>query len=174
MHEPHDGVAALNAVSQPQTEAAPLPWRSSPRLAVEQLSFATTDGALALAEESPTQAAEPVVLIAESDPALAAALQEELRQLAGWRTLLARDAQHATDLIADTRPRLILLDIELTGVNLYAQTRGRPASYTPHVIFVTTATSYNLHQLGVREGLLLRKPYHPHDLAGIVRALLDA
>jgi CheY-like chemotaxis protein len=174
MHEPHDGVAALNVISQPQTDAVPLPWRSSPRLAVEQLSFTTTDGALALVEESLAQQAEPAVLVAESDPALALALQDELRNLAGWRTLLARDSQHAPDLIVEACPRVVLLDIELTGVDLYAQVRAHAATHNTHVIFVTYATSLDLHRLGVRDGLLLRKPYDPRDLAGIVRALLDA
>jgi DNA-binding response OmpR family regulator len=72
------------------------------------------------------------------------------------------------------RPRIVLLDVELTGVDFYTQLRAQPGSHETHIIFVTSATSYNLHQLGAHEGILLRKPYDPRDLAGIVHALLDA
>jgi DNA-binding response OmpR family regulator len=162
--------SALNA----QTGVALLPWHSSPRLALEQLSFTTTDGALALAEEPLAPPAQQVIVIAESEPAMASALQEELQTLVGWQTLMLSDGQAARTIIAQMRPRMVLLDIELTGVDFYAQLRAQPASHETHIIFVTSATSYNLHQLGAHEGVLLRKPYDPRDLVGIVRALLDA
>jgi CheY-like chemotaxis protein len=177
MHDTHNepyasGGDTLALSSQPGT--ALLPWHSSPRLAFEQLSFATTEGALALAEAPLAPPAQRVVLIAESDPVLARALQDELGALSGWQTLLVSDGPRAGDLIAQTRPRVVLLDIELTGVDVYSQLRAHPASRDTHIIFLTSATSYDLYQLGVREGVLLRKPYDPRDLAGIVRVLLDA
>jgi CheY-like chemotaxis protein len=177
MHDTYDELHASGSAITAQSShpgAALLPWHSSPRLAFEQLSFATTEGALALAEEPLAPQAQRVVLIAESDPALARALQDELRALPGWQAVIASDGPRACDLIAQTRPRVVLLDIELTGVDVYSQLRAHPASRDTHIIFVTSATSYDLHQLGVREGVLLRKPYDPRDLAGIVRALLDA
>jgi CheY-like chemotaxis protein len=161
-------------VPPPQAGATVLPWHSSPRLAVEQLSFTTTEGALALAEEPRAPQAQRAVLIAESDPIMATVLQAELRDDAGWQTLIASDSQHAINLITHARPHVVLLDVELTGVDIYLQLRANPATCDTHVIFVTTATSFDLHQLGVREGVLLRKPYDPRDLAGIVRTLLDA
>jgi CheY-like chemotaxis protein len=174
MRETHDDFPVNENALTAQTGVALLPWHSSPRLAFEQLSFATTDGALALAEEPLAPAAQPVIVIAESDPAMASALQDELRALVGWQSLLVSDGQAARSIIAQIRPCIVLLDIELTGVDFYTLVRAQPASHKTHIIFVTSATSYNLHQLGAHEGILLRKPYDPRDLAGIVRALLDA
>jgi PleD family two-component response regulator len=174
MRETHDDFPVNESALTAQTGVALLPWHSSPRLAFEQLSFTTTDGALALAEEPLALPAQQVIVIAESDPAMASALQDELRALVGWQTLVLSDGQAARTIIAQVRPRIVLLDIELTGVDFYAQLRAQPASQESHIIFVTSATSYNLHQLGAHEGILLRKPYDPCDLAGIVRALLDA
>lgn len=174
MHDTRDGALPLDDMPQSQAGAVPLPWRSSSRLAVEQLSFATTDGALALAEESPAPQAQPVVLIAESDPALATAVRDELCAQMGRHVVIAGNGRHALDLIMRTRPRVVLLDVELSGVDLSAHLRMRLTASKAHVIFVTTATSHELYRLGVREGVLLRKPYDPHDLAGIIRTLLDA
>ncbi len=174
MPESPNIIAALDDESPARTVAAPLPWRSSSRLAVEQLSFATTDGALALAEEPHALPAQQVIVIAEGDSALASALQEELRSVAGWQTRLVSDGQAARNAITQARPRVVLLDIELTGVDFYTQLRSHPASRDIHLIFLTSATSYELHRLGAHDGVLLRKPYDPRDLAGIVRALLDA
>ncbi|HEX3270789.1 MAG TPA: response regulator [Ktedonobacterales bacterium] len=174
MRETHDDLNVNESALTAQTGVALLPWHSSPRLAFEQLSFTTTDGALALAEETLAPPAQQIIVIAESDPAMANALQDELRNIAGWQALVVNDAQAARSAIAQARPRVVLLDIELTGVDFYAQVRAQPAGHETHIIFVTSATSYNLHQLGAHEGILLRKPYDPRDLAGIVRALLDA
>jgi CheY-like chemotaxis protein len=169
MRETHGDPHADESGLMTQTSGALLPWHSTPRIAFEQLSFATTDGSLALA--APVQA---IIVIAESDPVMARALQDELRDLAGWQTLVAPDAQTARNIMTQTQPRLILLDIELTGVDFYAQLRARSLNLDTHIIYVTSATSYHLHQLGAHEGVLLRKPYDPRDLAGIIRALLEA
>jgi CheY-like chemotaxis protein len=174
MRETHDDLPVNESALTAQTGVALLPWHSSPRLAFEQLSFTTTNGALALAEEALAPPAQPVIVIAESDPAMASALQDELCAIVGWQTLVVSNGQSARNIIAQMRPRIVLLDIELTGVDFYAQVRAQPASHETHIIFVTSATSYNLRQLGAHEGILLRKPYDPRDLAGIVRALLDA
>ena len=174
MRETHDEFPANENALAAQTGVALLPWHSSPRLAFEQLSFATTNGALALAEEPLALPAQPVIVIAESDSVMATALQDELRNVVGWQALVVSDAQAARNVIAQMRSRILLLDIELTGVDFYTQLRAQPASHETHIIFVTSATSYNLHQLGAHDGLLLRKPYDPRDLASIVRALLDA
>jgi CheY-like chemotaxis protein len=174
MRETHDDSPTDGNTLSAQAHLALLPWHSSARLALEQLSFATTDGALALAEESLAAPVQQVIMIAECDPVMASALRDELRDVVGWQTLLVEDAQAARNIFAQMRPRIVLLDIELTGVDFYAQLRAQPASHETHIIFVTSATSYNLHQLGAHEGILLRKPYDPRDLAGIVRALLDA
>jgi DNA-binding response OmpR family regulator len=96
-----------------------------------------------------------------------------LRGLVGWQLLVVSDGQAARTVVAQMRPRVVLLDVELTGVDFYTQLRAQPASHETHIIFVTSATSYDLHQLGAHEGILLRKPYDPRDLAGIVRALLE-
>jgi PleD family two-component response regulator len=174
MRETHDDLPVTESALAAQTGVALLPWHSSPRLAIEQLSFTTTNGALALAEEPLDPSAQQVIVIAESDPTMARALQDELRALMGWQTFVVSDGQTAHSIVAQSRPRIVLLDIELTGVDFYAQVRAQPTCHQTHIIFVTSATSYNLHQLGAHEGILLRKPYDPCDLAGIVRALLDA
>ena len=127
MRETHDDLHANESALAAQTGVALLPWHSSPRLAFEQLSFTTTDGALALAEESLALPAQQVIVIAESEPAMASALQVELRALVGWQTLAVSDGQAARNIIAQMRPRIVLLDVELTGVDFYAQLRAQPA-----------------------------------------------
>ena len=172
MRDTHDGATALDDTSPMQP--APLPWRSSSRLAVEQLAFTTTDGALALAGEPFAAAAQAPVLIAESDPLLAVALREALYAQTNRHVFIATDGEQALDRITQTRPRVVLLDLELTGADVAIQLGKHPLRRDIHLIFVTAATSHELFRLGVPDGLLLRKPYDPRELAGIVRALLDA
>ena len=87
MRETHENSATHESALTPETNVALLPWHSSPRLAFEQLSFATTDGALALAEEPQLQQSQQVIVIAESDPVMASTLEEELRDFPDFRVL---------------------------------------------------------------------------------------
>jgi CheY-like chemotaxis protein len=172
-----------------------LPWRSSPRHELGHAldpspSHTATNGALALLEAveepqtypaSPPHGARRSILLAEDDPRLARVVQSalelegELDGEARWSVTVASDGARALELAAASPPQVALLDIFLPsvdGVEVYQRLRADPATREARVIFVTAATSLDLYERGIRDGVLLRKPFDLRDLVSLVRALL--
>jgi CheY-like chemotaxis protein len=171
-----------------------LPWHSSPRHESmhepeHPALHASTQGALALwpelllGEEPSTyvdprrQPATRSILIVEDDSRLARAVQSalELDGDATWSVAVAGDGARALELAMASPPQVILLDVllpRLDGVEVYRRLRSAPATQQTHVIFVSAATSLDLYERGIRDGVLLRKPFDLRDLVGLVRGLL--
>lgn len=174
-----------------------LPWHANSRREYET-SPATapvhvaTRGALALLEEPlatsrDVLAARPDairndVLLALDDALLADAVREALLMQGdpAWLVQVASDVAQALELARTRPPRLVLLDVapdemssgETDGAAVYQQLRAHPASARTPVIFATAATSLDLHERGIQEGLLLRKPFDLSELVQLVRELL--
>jgi CheY-like chemotaxis protein len=166
-----------------------LPWHSSPRHELDQSALhAATHGALALIEEVDESPAFPTprqldarrsILLAEDDLRLARVVQSalELEGEAQWSVTVANDGARALELAAASPPQVVLLDVFLPGVDgveVYKRLRADPATRAARVIFVSAATSLDLYQRGIQDGVLLRKPFDVCDLVGLVRALLTA
>lgn len=164
--------------------AAHSPAHSSPRHQIEPSASRTpTHGALALIEQpevypTPTPAAaRRTILLVEDDPQLVGALRSTL-ELEGeptWHIETTGDGYRALDLAANLQPRIVLLDVSLPGldgIEVYHRLRANPATCAAHVLFLTAATSLDLHLRGVGDGILLRKPFDMGALVELVRALL--
>jgi CheY-like chemotaxis protein len=166
-----------------------LPWHSSPRHELDQSSLhGPTHGALALIQEIDESQVFPgphpldarrSILLAEDDSRLARVVQSalELEGEAQWSVTVANDGARALELAAANPPQVVLLDVFLPGVDgveVYKRLRADPATRDTRVIFVSAATSLDLYERGIQDGVLLRKPFDVCDLVGLVRALLAA
>ncbi|HEY7781426.1 MAG TPA: response regulator [Ktedonobacterales bacterium] len=146
---------------------------------------ANTSGALALLE-APAAVPEirPIparrhILIVEDDPRTAGFLRSamELEGEPDWGIEVAGEGLHALELAARTPPDVVLLDVRLPGLDggeVYRRLRAGCHSGHCRVLFMTAGTSLDLYQLGIEDGVLLRKPFDVGEMVGLVRALLPA
>jgi len=123
--------------------------------------------------------AERRILIVEDDLHVAELLRHAL-ELEGeptWAVHMANEGRHALDLAVTVAPQVILLDVRLPGLDgaeIYHRLRANPLTAQTRILFVTAATSLDLHMQGIEGGILLRKPFDVHEVAALVRALLAA
>ncbi len=109
------------------------------------------------------------LLIVDDEPANLAILRRILKN--DYSLMLARGGAEALELADKHRPSLILLDIQMPGMDGYAVCRAlkaNPATEAIPVIFVTTLSELGNEEAGFDAGCVdyLNKPVH----AGIVRA----
>jgi len=160
-------------------------------------AYPLTDGALALArqvEAPPDRRAVSVVataehqetqgvtedqhiLIVEDDSRIADVIRNalELEGDPGWAVHVAREGRLALDVAGSTPPQVVLLDVGLPGLDgaeVYRRLRANPRTQDARVLFLTAATSLDLHQQGIEGGVLMRKPFDVQEVVSLVRALL--
>jgi len=159
-------------------------------------AYPLTDGALALAcqvaappapraisvaptaETQGTQcAADQHILIVEDDSRIADVIRNalELEGEPGWSVHVAREGRLALDVAGSTPPQVVLLDVGLPGLDgaeVYRRLRANPRTQDARVLFLTAATSLDLHQQGIEGGVLMRKPFDVQEVVSLVRALL--
>lgn len=158
-------------------------WPAGAEHTAGQRAHAETRGALALLEE-PEAGAEQIpvaahrrVLVVEDDARMAHLIRAGL-ELDGERDWLVEsvgEGSRALELASAAPPDVVLLDVCLPGLNgaeVYRQLRSGVETRHARILFLSAGTSYDLHQLGVEDGVLLRKPFDVRELVGLVRALL--
>lgn len=137
------------------------------------------------AEPPPTPPSSPprgegeTVLLVEDDPALARILAAQLASL-GYRSLAARDAAEALALLdrEHGQIRLALTDLAMPGAMDGLGLAGESAARWPG-IRVVLASGFPARSLGARatpangQPPMLTKPFGRHELAHMLRALLD-
>jgi CheY-like chemotaxis protein len=121
----------------------------------------------------------PRILIVEDDVAAAGAIRAalELEGEPGWDIQVAGEGQRALELASAVPPEVVLLDVglpDVDGAEVYRRLRANPLTARTRVLFLSGATSLDLHQRGIDGGVLLRKPFDLRALAGLVRTLLVA
>ncbi len=121
----------------------------------------------------------PRILIVEDDPRAAGVIREalELEGEPGWDIQVAGGGERALELASATPPHVVLLDVglpDVDGAEVYRRLRANPRTARARVLFLTAATSLDLHQRGIDGGVLMRKPFDVRVLAGLVRSLLAA
>lgn len=91
--------------------------------------------------------ANPLILIVEDDPN-SRKLVRDLLQVKGYRTIESENAEEGLLLAADQRPALILMDIQLPGINgIEALKRLRADQRTrPIPVIAVTASVMNQQQ----------------------------
>lgn len=113
------------------------------------------------------------VLIVEDEPELALLLQEYLAQN-GLFSLIKHDGSSAYEWLQNNKPRLILLDLMLPGMNGLELCRAvRKTSDLP-VIMVTAKVEEIDRLLGLELGAddYICKPYSPREVVARVKAVL--
>ncbi len=121
--------------------------------------------------------ADQHILIVEDDTRVADVLRTalELENEARWAVHIAHEGAHALDLAGLTTPQVVLLDVslpDLDGAEVYRRLRANPKTQATRVLFLTAATSHDLHQRGIDGGVLIRKPFDVQEVVRLVRALL--
>ena len=117
---------------------------------------------------------ETVVVIVEDDPNIADLVELYLRR-DGFRPFQADTGERALEVIAERRPKLVLLDIglpgELDGIDVCRKVR---ADSDVPIIFLTARDDEVDRILGLELGAddYVTKPFSPRELVARVKAIL--
>ena len=117
---------------------------------------------------------EPVIVIVEDDPNIADLVELYLRR-DGYRPYQAATGERALEVIAERRPKLILLDVglpgELDGLDVCRTVRAE--SDVP-IVFLTARDDEVDCVLGLELGAddYVTKPFSPRELVARVKAIL--
>lgn len=116
------------------------------------------------------------VLVVDDDQDILSALQKRLTWM-GHEVLTAEDGEQALKLAIEDQPDLMLLDIELPGMNgldvLKRMTERRtnvPPQFAPEVVLITAFGSINRAVEAIRLGAcdFLTKPFEPDHLSAVI------
>jgi len=116
-----------------------------------------------------------LIAIVEDDMRLAQMFCDVLRLFGNWRFQMYQDGKVAKDELPLLGADLILLDVglpNLDGASLYKILRGHSKTKNIPIIVITGSHDWELHRMGLKTGLLLRKPFSMEDLVTIIHALL--
>ncbi len=114
------------------------------------------------------------ILIVEDDPAIAVALEDDLR-LEGYSVEVVRDGETASRRARETPFDLILLDLMLPKKDGFEVCREvRRAGVSSAILLLTARTQETEKVLGLDLGAddYVTKPYSPKELRARIRALL--
>jgi two-component system, OmpR family, response regulator BaeR len=113
------------------------------------------------------------VLIVEDEPKLSALLRDYLLA-AGFRTSVLDNGSEATDWIREQRPDLILLDINLPGLDGLTVCRQVRAFSEVPILMLTARVEEIDRLLGLELGAddYICKPFSPREVVARVRAVL--
>ncbi len=117
------------------------------------------------------------IVVVEDDPDIAGLLDLYLRQ-AGFRVLQTADGERALELVAEHRPRLVVLDLglpgPLDGLDVCKRLRASgPSAATP--VLVVTARGDEIDRvLGFELGAddYVTKPFSPREVVARIKAIL--
>lgn len=195
----HERGRILELDSSPRAHAAPARTRSHrarrspvapgpywPATGPTAAANASTDGALALLDHPAPDAAPTLIpgaarqhiLIVEDDSHVASVIRAslELEGEASWTVQSAGEGLRALELAGATPPDVVLLDVRLPGLGgaeVYRRLRTGQQTRGARILFLSAGTAFDLHQLGIEDGVLLRKPFDVRDLVSLVRVLLQ-
>lgn len=131
------------------------------------------------AQSALTRPSEPFrsrrILIVDDDPALRELLRTTLT--AEFEVAEAADAERASDLARLWRPTLVLLDVEmpgLDGLSFCSDLKRKHVYGAPLVVLLTGAEIGEEEATRVSADALLRKPFSPLELVGVIDRLTGA
>lgn len=118
-------------------------------------------------------AAPPCILVVEDEPKLAALLADYLRA-AGLLPVTVHDGAGALPAFAQHRPALVLLDLNLPGLDGVSVCRALRATSTVPVVMMTARVDEVDRLLGLDAGAddYICKPYSPREVVARVKAQL--
>lgn len=102
---------------------------------------------------------------------------QRLLERNGMRVLTAKDGLEALDVLADHRPKIILLDVEMPRMDGYefaSRVRGNSATAELPIIMVTSRSGEKHRARAIEIGVndYLGKPYQEHEMLDAIRGLL--
>jgi CheY-like chemotaxis protein len=112
------------------------------------------------------------LLVAEDDPSQRLLMASSLRR-AGYGVAEAIDGEEAWARIAEDRPPLVLLDVQLpgrTGLELARMIRSDPSLAATRIILVSARAQLTDVEAGLAAGAdaYVTKPFSPSDLLSLV------
>ena len=154
----------------------------APSLATEPISDRTSDlesqGATPIEPTQPEQLTSPLILLAEDNEANITTFSSYLGAK-GYRILLAKNGQEAIDFATTHQPNLILMDIQMPGMDGLEATRQ--IRRDPNLVNVPIVALTALAMTGDREKCLeagandyMTKPVKLKQLAATIQELLDS
>jgi len=126
-----------------------------------------------------TKPAVKRIVVVEDDIASATVIREalELEGESSWSVEIITDGAVALRALQTRPPDLILLDLRLPGADggkIFRQLRQQPRTRKMPVLFISGATTYELYDSGIEDGVLLRKPVNLNTLLQVVRTHLQS
>jgi two-component system, OmpR family, response regulator AdeR len=114
-----------------------------------------------------------LVLVVEDEPDLADVVRAYLAD-AGFRVVVERDGVRAERVIASMHPDLVVLDVNLPGIDGFEVLRRTRTTSDVPVLFLTARVDDIDRVVGFRLGGddYVTKPFHPPELVERVRAVL--
>ncbi|MDV6028585.1 MAG: response regulator [Phycisphaera sp. RhM] len=118
---------------------------------------------------------DQTILVADDSRTVLRLLDRTLRD-AGYNVALTEDGRQAVEVATETKPDLIILDINMPVLDGYGVCHELLADETwdrsTPVIFLTSADAPHLETLGSQLGAFLSKPTEPDLLLETVQTLL--
>lgn len=137
--------------------------------AEEEPWFPTGDG------QNDPVANEITIVVVEDDPNIADLLDMYLRK-EGWRVLSCPDGERGLDLVSQSAPRVVILDVGLAGeIDGLEVCRRLRSSHPDLGVIMLTARDEEIDRvLGLELGAddYVTKPFSPREMVARVKALL--
>ena len=118
----------------------------------------------------------PSVLIVDDDPSIRKLVATTLEDVAGFELVEAADGNEALELAAAQAPAIVLLDIDMPGIDgleACRRLRAEPGTADATVVMLTAAAGEEAERAAEEAGadLFLTKPFSPLELLRLVHDL---
>ncbi len=117
------------------------------------------------------------ILLVDDEPNILAPLEFLVKQ-EGYHTLTASNGRQALQLIKETKPDLVILDVmmpEMNGLETAREIRSHSEWANIHIIFLTAkgTTEDKINGYGAGGEIYLTKPFDNDELIGTVNEILE-
>jgi CheY-like chemotaxis protein len=115
----------------------------------------------------------PSVLIVDDDPSIRKLVATTLEDVAGFELVEAADGDEALELAGQQPPAIVLLDIDMPGIDgleACRRLRAEPVTAGATVVMLTAAAGEEAQRAAEEAGadLFLTKPFSPLELLRLV------
>ena len=121
----------------------------------------------------------PSVLIVDDDPSIRKLVATTLEDVAGFELVEAADGDEALELAREEAPAIVLLDIDMPGIDGFEacrRLRAEPQTADATVVMLTAAADEEAERAAEEAGadLFITKPFSPLELLRLVDDLGQA
>jgi len=121
----------------------------------------------------------PSVLIVDDDPSIRKLVATTLEDVAGFELVEAQDGDEALELAREEAPAIVLLDIDMPGIDgleACRRLRAEPETAEATVVMLTAAAGEEAERAAEEAGadLFITKPFSPLELLRLVDDLGQA